>query len=171
MKITLGASGSAATAVRSRRSHLIVSIPWSRSERSELACENLETAMTRSRRPIASRARRAMRASVGPILPAAPSTTMSPGVDRRASSVPGEGAESASSSAASLAKVMPRSRRVAFSLCRVSLHACDHCREPDLASAEADVLHHYAHEVGWNRESGLWRLTIDRSEENREKCG
>ena len=43
--------------------------------------EKRDTAITRSRRPSSSSARRAMRASVGPILPAAPSTTMSPGVD------------------------------------------------------------------------------------------
>src|SRR5690625_2840670 len=57
--------------------------------------------MTRASQPTWSRARRAIRAMVGPILPPAPSSTMSPPTAARASPTPGNGRDRSSSSSAS----------------------------------------------------------------------
>ena len=85
MKITFGASGSAASAAGSSRSAVSVLTPW-RSRRSRsVGSEKRETAMTRR---AGLRARRAMRARVGPIFPPAPRIRRSPGNRRRTSVTP-----------------------------------------------------------------------------------
>ena len=99
MKITFGASGRRATASGSSRSQRIVSTPASFSARSAAADDQRETAITRRE---SLRARAAMRASVGPILPPAPRMMMSPGHDSSAAVVSGRGVERRSSSSCSV---------------------------------------------------------------------
>src|SRR5438477_5333605 len=108
MKMTLGASGSTATASRSSKSQAMVSTPAAPSARATLGDENRDTAKTRRPSPTCAAARAAMRATVGPILPPAPRTTMSPGQLRNASTVSARGAESISSSSVSVTTARAR---------------------------------------------------------------
>ena len=97
MKITDGASGSRASADSSSRSQRIVSTPQASSACCWCGEEKRETPMTRCDRPAASMARLAIRASVGPILPATPSTSTSPFARRIASIAASDGSLSSSS--------------------------------------------------------------------------
>ncbi len=97
MKTTCGASGRPATADSSSRSQRIVSTPHASSVRCCSGDEKRETPMTRCVRPAASMARLAIRARVGPILPATPRTITSPSARRIASIAASEGSLSSSS--------------------------------------------------------------------------
>src|SRR5262245_24264034 len=98
MNTTLGASGSRATASGSVRSQRIVSTPRASSAARASTEEKRDTPITRRSTPAACEARRAIRASVGPIFPATPSTRMSPARPCRAATTSVVGALSTSSS-------------------------------------------------------------------------
>ena len=98
-KMRLGASGRAARAARSIRSALSVSMPQDCMRSRRPGSLQRATAITRR----AGSARLAARQRVGPILPAAPSTRMSPGAAARSSRSASSGRESRSSRAVSSA--------------------------------------------------------------------
>ena len=100
MKTTLGSFGRASTARRCSRSQAMVSTPaFSRLARTA-GSEKRATPTTR----LSGAARLAMRASVGPILPATPRTRMSPGTLARSATSSGVGSLKQSSSSATVAK-------------------------------------------------------------------
>ena len=97
---TEGAAGSAATAAGSARSARRVCTPWACNALSVAVLEKRDTAITR--RVVSAMARRAIRATVGPIFPPAPNTSTSPWSAANALMVCSSGAESRDSSAGSL---------------------------------------------------------------------
>src|ERR1051326_2806714 len=96
MNMTFANCGSRSTAPRSRRSQAIVSMPRRSNASRNPGSLNRATATTR----FSGAARRAIQASVGPILPPAPSTRMSPSSRARSATSASLGRASNSSSAA-----------------------------------------------------------------------
>src|SRR5262245_32045573 len=97
MATTLSASGRRSSWPGSSRSQRTGSTPWARRRSASPGLEKRATPTTRRRTPAASEARRAMRASVGPILPPTPSTTRSPSSRPSVSVTPAVGSLSSSS--------------------------------------------------------------------------
>src|SRR4051812_23391286 len=98
IKMTFGASGRLAIAVSSSRSHWIVSIPWAFRFFSTAASLKRATPMIRRVVLVLALARCAMRARVGPIFPATPRITMSPGCRESVAITPAVGSLRDSSS-------------------------------------------------------------------------
>src|ERR1051326_5165286 len=96
MNMTFANCGSRSAAPRSRRSQAIVSMPRRSNASRNPGSLNRATATTR----FSGAARRAIQASVGPILPPAPSTRMSPSSRARSATSASLGRASNSSSAA-----------------------------------------------------------------------
>src|SRR5262245_40387631 len=97
MATTFSASGRRSSWPGSSRPRPTGSTPWARRRSASPGLEKRATPKTRRRAPVASNARRVMRASVGPILPPTPRMARSPGSRVSASMAPGDGSLSSSS--------------------------------------------------------------------------
>ena len=157
MKITFGASGSAATASRSSRSQLIVSTPASSSTRAASREENRETAMTRRRRhrrgaSSHARERRTHLAAGTEDDDVAGAMRERFAPSRRAASRAGRRARLRSRIEKA---VLVRYAAAEAACCAWRLMRSNHRGESDFAPGEADAFHDLSHEIVRNRERRL----------------